>query len=74
MKAGGNCGIGLFYLVSYDILGYRDNNCFTEIGVENLEKAQFKILAIISLLLGGFCAFVALYLLEIIWREGFYSF
>ena len=38
------------------------------------KKARFKILAIIPLLLGGFCAFVALYSLAIIWREGFYSF
>lgn len=38
------------------------------------KKAQFKILAIIPLLLGAFCAFVALYSLAIIWREGFYSF
>lgn len=36
------------------------------------KKAQFKILAIIPLLLGGFCAFVALYSLAIIWREGLY--
>ena len=37
-KVGGNCGIGLFYLVSYDIWGCGDSNCFTDIGVENLEK------------------------------------
>ena len=36
------------------------------------KKARFKILAIIPLLLGGFCAFVALYSLAIIWREGLY--
>lgn len=36
------------------------------------KKARFKILAIIPLLLGGFCAFVALYFLAIIWREGLY--
>jgi len=38
------------------------------------KKARFKILAIIPLLLGGFCAVVAFYFLAIIWREGFYSF
>jgi len=38
------------------------------------EKARFKILAIIPLLLGGFCAVAAFYFLAIIWREGFYSF
>ena len=36
------------------------------------KKAQFKILAIIPLLLGSFCAFIAFYLLGIILREGFY--
>lgn len=36
------------------------------------KKARFKILAIIPLLLGGFCAFVALYSLAIIWKEGLY--
>lgn len=38
------------------------------------KKARFKIWAIIPLLLGSFCAFVALYFLAIILREGFYSF
>jgi len=38
------------------------------------KKAQLKIVAIIPLLVGGFCAFVALNFLAIIWREGFYSF
>ena len=38
------------------------------------KKARFKFLAIIPLLLGGFCAFVALDFLAIILREGFYSF
>ena len=38
------------------------------------KKARFKFLALIPLLLGGFCAFVALYFLAIILREGFYSF
>ena len=38
------------------------------------EKARLKILAIIPLLLGGFCAFLVLYFLAIILREGFYSF
>ncbi len=36
------------------------------------KKARFKILAIIPLLLGSFCAFIAFYLLGIILREGFY--
>lgn len=35
-------------------------------------KARIKILAIIPLLLGGFCGFAALYLLAIVWREGLY--
>lgn len=38
------------------------------------KKARFKMMAIIPLLLGGFCAVVAFYFLAIIWREGFYSF
>ena len=38
------------------------------------KKARFKILAIIPLLLGGFCAFFALYFLVIILKEGIYSF
>ena len=38
------------------------------------KKARFKILAMIPLLLGGFCAFFAVYILAIILREGFYSF
>jgi len=38
------------------------------------KKARFRILAIIPLLLGGFCAAVAVYFLAVIWREGFYSF
>ena len=38
------------------------------------KKARFKFWALIPLLLGGFCAFVALYFLAIILREGFYSF
>jgi len=38
------------------------------------KKARLKVLAVIPLLLGGFCAFVALYSLAIIWREGFYFF
>ena len=36
------------------------------------KKARFKILAIIPLLLGSFCAFIAFYILGIILREGFY--
>ena len=36
------------------------------------KKSQFKILAIIPLLLAGLCAVVAFYLLAIIWREGLY--
>lgn len=35
------------------------------------KKARFKFLAIIPLLLGGYCAFVVFYLLAMIWREGF---
>ena len=38
------------------------------------KKARFKFLSLIPLLLGGSCAFVALYFLAIILREGFYSF
>jgi len=38
------------------------------------KTARLKIWAMIPLLLGGFCAAVALYFLAIIWREGFYSF
>lgn len=38
------------------------------------KKWQFKILAIIPLLVGVFCAFIALYFLAVILREGFYSF
>ena len=38
------------------------------------KKARFKILTIIPLLVGAFCAFVALYFLAVILREGFYSF
>ena len=38
------------------------------------KKARLKFLALIPLLLGGFCAFAALYFLAIILREGFYSF
>lgn len=38
------------------------------------KKALLKFLALIPLLLGGFCAFAALYFLAIILREGFYSF
>lgn len=38
------------------------------------KKARLKFMAVIPLLLGGFCAFVALYFLAIILREGFYSF
>ncbi|WP_300417160.1 hypothetical protein [uncultured Oscillibacter sp.] len=38
------------------------------------KKARFKFLALIPLLLGGFCAFVAFYFLAIILKEGFYSF
>jgi len=38
LKAGGTCGIGLFFRISYDIWGSRDRNCFAESGVGNLEK------------------------------------
>ena len=39
---GGNCGIGLFFLVSYDIWGSRDSSCFTKISVEHLEKGAVQ--------------------------------
>ena len=39
---GGNCGIGLFFRVSFDIWGCVDSNSFTEIGVENLEKGAVQ--------------------------------
>ncbi len=39
---GGNCGIGLFSLVPYDIWGSGDSNYFTESGVENLEKGAVQ--------------------------------
>lgn len=39
---GGNCGIGLFFLVSYDIWGSGDSSCFTEISVEHLEKGTVQ--------------------------------
>jgi len=38
------------------------------------KTARFKILAMIPLLLGGFCAAAALYFLAVILREGSYSF
>ena len=38
------------------------------------KKARLKFLALNPFLFGGFCAFVALYVLAIILREGFYSF
>jgi len=74
LKAGGNRGISLFFHFYWDIGGGGDSSCFTESGVGNLEKVRFKFLALIPLLLGGFCAFFALYILAIILREGFYSF
>ena len=69
-----NCGISLFFHFYWDIGGGGDSSCFAKSGVGNLEKARFKILAIIPLLLGGFCAFFALCFLAIILREGIYSF
>lgn len=42
MKAGGSCGIGLFFLVSYDIWGSLDSNCLAESGVGDLEKGAVQ--------------------------------
>jgi len=38
------------------------------------KTARLKILAMIPLLLGGFCAATAVYFLAVIWGKGFYSF
>jgi len=42
LKVGGNCGIGLFFRISYDIWGSGDRNCFAESGVGNLEKGAVQ--------------------------------
>ena len=42
MKVGGNRGIGLLFLVSYDIWGSGDSSCFAESGVEHLEKGAVQ--------------------------------
>ena len=54
---GENCGIGLFYLIPYDIRGSLDSNCFAEISVENLEKSAVQNFGNHSFAAGRFLCF-----------------
>jgi len=42
LKAGGNCGIGLFFRVPYNIGGGGDSGYFVESGAGNLEKGAVQ--------------------------------
>ncbi len=73
-KGGKNRGVSLFFSIPYDIGAAGIAVVLLKVAWRIWEKARFKFLAIIPLLLGGYCAFVVFYLLAMIWREGFYSF
>ena len=60
MKVGGNCGISLFFLVSYDIWGGGDSRCFTESGMENLEKGAVQIFGSYPFAFGWFLRFCSI--------------
>jgi len=54
LKAGGNCGIGLFFHISYDVWGSGDRDCFTEGSVGNLEKGAVQNFSSYSFAFGRF--------------------
>ena len=62
-KAGGNHGIGISFLVYYDTGSSGDSGCFSDSGMEHLEKISFQIFSYYPFALGctlcGCCILLA---------------